>query len=65
MFTIPWLSSNFFLLVSNLMQVQTFIDEYIKNVLCCIYDSEDIEIRCVGDVSSSYSIKIKYHLKTT
>lgn len=43
----------------KLVDLTAFIDEYAKNVLCCIYDSEDIVIECIGDITSEYEIKIK------
>lgn len=43
----------------KLVDLTAFIDEYVKTVLCCIYDSEDIVIECVGDVASNYEVKIK------
>lgn len=41
------------------IDLTAFMNEYVANVLCCIYDSEDIQIECTGDVSSMFFIKIK------
>lgn len=41
------------------IDLTAFIKEYVANVLCCVYDSEDIQIECMGDISSTYFIKIK------
>ena len=41
------------------IDLTAFMVEYVNNVLRCIYDAEEIIIDCIGDVSSSYYVKIK------
>ena len=43
----------------KVIDLTAFMDEYVKNVLCCIYGNEDIVIECTGDVMSSHKLKIK------
>lgn len=42
----------------KVVNLTTFICEYSKNVLDIIY-GKDIRIQCIGDITSSYSLKIK------
>ncbi len=40
------------------VDLTVFVEEYVKNALCNIYQ-DDIEIQCDGDLDSSHFIKIK------
>lgn len=41
------------------VDLTVFLNEYVKDVLCCIYDSNEIAIECVGDLESTFFLKIK------
>lgn len=44
---------------SKQIELNLFINEYVKNVLSCIYDKSDIDIDCDINSASKYFIKIK------
>lgn len=44
---------------SKRVELNLFIEEYVKDVLACIYDKNDIDIDCSMDSASEYFIKIK------
>lgn len=44
---------------SKKVELNLFIEEYVKDVLACIYDKNDIDIDCSMDSASEYFIKIK------
>lgn len=41
------------------VNLSAFLEEYVREVLCCVYESSEISIECVGDVTSDFQIKIK------
>lgn len=41
------------------VELSGFLAEYVTNVLSCIYDENDIVIRCIGNLDSGFSLKIK------
>ena len=41
------------------VDLTVFLNEYVKDVLSCIYDSNEIAVECVGDLTSTFTLKIK------
>ena len=41
------------------VELSGFLSEYTANVLSCIYDENDIVIRCIGDLDSGFTLNIK------
>ena len=44
---------------AKIVELSEFLSEYVTNVLSCIYDENDIIIKCIGDLESGFSLKIK------
>lgn len=43
----------------QLVNLSAFIDEYVRDILSCVYDKNEILIECTGDLTSEFPIKIK------
>lgn len=41
------------------VNLSAFLNEYVRDVLSCVYDKNEILIECVGDLASEFPIKIK------
>ena len=44
---------------AKIVELSGFLSEYVTNVLSCIYDEHDIVIKCIGDLDSDFTLKIK------
>ena len=43
----------------QMVNLSVFLDEYVRDVLSCVYDKNEILIECAGDIASEFQIKIK------